>query len=85
MDYGCGWPEQVFSVVAQFGNGIVNVAECRMCRHLIATVQYLRHPTPCQLFDGGNIDMTVMKIAFQRGHLPVHETAILADRIATHR
>src|SRR5690242_9073023 len=75
----------VLTVVAQLVDGVADVRQRRVCRILAEALAHLRRPAARQLFERRDVEVAVMEVALQPRHLPVHEAAVLADRIAAHR
>ena len=52
---------------------------------LVETLADLGCPAADEFLDRGDIEVAVVEEPFQARHQPMHEAAILADRVATHR
>jgi len=75
--------EYVLAVVAQLGDGVLNVGK-RLMR-AVFDEGVLRIPAAHQLFQGGDVEVAVVEVIFQFGHETRHEAAVLTDAVAAER
>src|SRR5688500_18840331 len=73
------------SIVRELANGIVNVVERQVGRALLETAEGVGIPAPRQRFQGADVEIAVMKVAFELGHFASEKATILADAVAAHR
>ncbi len=69
----------------EFADRITNIIECKMCRILLHSFEYLRGPAAGKFLDGAHIQVAVMEVPFQRRHLSCQEASVLTDAVAAHR
>ncbi|MPM31659.1 hypothetical protein SDC9_78216 [bioreactor metagenome] len=75
--------EDGLAVVAQLLDGLLDVGECAVVPVLgRGVVVGLRVPPPRQLLDRGDVDVAVVDVRLQLGHVLGQEGAVGADRVA---
>src|SRR5258708_36557447 len=77
--------DEVLTVVLELVDRLVDVGKRLVLALLDPTSGELRFPPAPQLLQRRHVEMTVMKVIFQRRHPAREETSILADRIPAHR
>ena len=77
--------EQVFAVPRQLADGIPNVGQRAMGRLLGDTRRYVGGPELCEDFKRADVQIAVVKVTFEVGHLASQKASILADTVAAHR
>ena len=78
-------PDEVFAVVHKFINRLVHIGQCRVFLLFFESVENLGPPAPRQLFQGADVQITVMQISFELGHELDQKAAVLADGVAAQR
>ena len=66
--------EQLFAVVTQFADGIADVVERKVRGGFLNAVEHIGRPAPRELLERAHIEITVVKIALEIGHLTGKQT-----------
>ena len=76
--------DEVLAVVAQFFDAFDDVIECFVGAFFCETFVDFGAPAAGKFFQGGNVEVSVVEIGFQCGHVLGHKAAVLADGVAAH-
>ena len=76
---------QMLAIVLEFINAFQNIGKRLVPCTLSEAVGHRGRPTTGQLFERGDVNISVVEIALQAGHPTGHEAPVLSDGIAAHR
>ena len=77
--------EEILAVITEFVDRITNIIQGQMGAFLAITTVHRGKPAARQLFDGADIQIAVMEIAFQVRHTAGEKAAVLANAVTAHR
>ena len=74
-----------FPIVFQLVNRLVHIGQRGVARLLFVAIVHTRIPAAREFFERRDVEISVVKVFFQRRHVVGHKAAVLANRIAAHR
>src|ERR1700754_442836 len=72
------------AVVAQLFDGVADVGQRRVRRVLVEAATDFRGPATREFLQRRHVQVAVVEVALQLGHLAMQEAAVLADGVAAH-
>ncbi len=72
----------MLSVMGQFLDGLVHISQRGVLLLFFEAVEHLRLPAFGEFFEGADIHIAIVQLAFQLGHALAQKPAILADGVA---
>lgn len=75
----------MLAVVSKFRNRLANIIQCPMRIFFLESICNAGAPTPDQLFERADVEISIVEIRFQSGHVARKESSILANTVSTER